>query len=268
MTLSLPLTYSHGVLRLYSHLVRYGVPTALAIVALVWIGAHFTWLSLPLYPVITVSVAAAAVATGANLLHLWQNGSRKRMTKLWISFGLMATAGLVAITVNVSVLVLTTVAVAALVAIARYRPQPGYPRTLAFSVIAALPVFAGAAAVDPVLAWQLPQVIIAAAIAMLFTLVLGLTDIAHSRQQSELPRSANLMAALALCFVLVLTMIAPVTIGWYGNLFRNLAIYTFGLPALGLFIIVWGNPTDTMLRIGRITLRVGSVLVLAALALA
>ncbi|MBD3332131.1 hypothetical protein GF356_04725 [candidate division GN15 bacterium] len=249
---------------------HYNVPAVLALVALVWIGARFTWLQLSLYPVIATSLCVAATATAATLLFRWQSGPRQTLTPLWVTFALMLVALILAVSVSMILTALTFIAVTAVVVIARRMPQSSLARGIASSILTTLPVFAGAAAVDPVLAWQLPQVLVAAAITLLFVLVLNLTALArkHLPDRPGRPRTAWVMAALVLWFVLVLTMIVPVTVGWYSAPFRNLAVYALGLPVLGLLIFVWGNPSDTMLRIGHSTLRGGSLLVLAALALA
>jgi hypothetical protein len=249
---------------------HYHVPAILALVALVWIGARFTWLQLSLYPVVATSLCVAAASTAATLLFRWQSGPRETLTPLWLTFALMLVALILAVSVSMILTALTFIAIAAVVIIAKHVPRFSLARGIAFSILATLPIFAGAAAVDPVLAWQLPQVLVAAAITLLFVLVLNLTALARTHQPDRPGRlrAACVMAALALWFVLVVTMIVPVTVGWYGTPFRNLAVYALGLPVLGLLIFVWGNPSDTMLRIGHSTLRGGSLLALAALALA
>jgi hypothetical protein len=270
LTISRRSLYPQSVKRLYTSLNQLGVPVALVAVALVWIGAHFTWLTLHLYPVVMSSLATAAIALAAALFARWQNGPREKTSRLWIAFGLTLSGVALTVTVNFSVTALAIVAIGAIILIARFLPEPGLPRTVALAPLAAMPIITGAAAVDPILARELPQVIVAAAITMLFALVIGLTDLARipTLRRPELPQSACLMAAIAVWSVLVLTMIVSVSFGWYGTLFRDLAVYALGLPVMGLLILIWGNPSDTMLRIGRITLRAGSLLALAALATA
>ena len=145
------------------------------------------------------------------------------------------------------------------------------------ALLAGLTFISGGLAVDPELAFALPGPLIAAVFAFLLHLVREIVkDVEDIDGDSAvgvrtLPQIIGvqkaLMVALLLLVALVILTILPVVAGWFGTVYKTIAIYLVDLPLLVLMILVWGTPSRLMLRLGSTGLKAGMVLGMVALVL-
>ena len=184
---------------------------------------------------------------------------------------------LLAATVNTEVALVATAVVLLLVAYNFLLKRIPLAGNLAIAVLGGLTFVTGGLAVDPKLALALPGPLIAALFAFLFHLV---REIVKDVQDLEGDSSVGLRTlpqvigvrrslglALMLFVMLVILTYLPILYGWFGTYYQIITVYVVDLPLLLLLILVWGNPTPSLLRIGSFGLKVGMGLGLIALIL-
>ncbi len=60
----------------------------------------------------------------------------------------------------------------------------------------------------------------------------------------------------------------PIFTGWFGEMYKILAVYVVDLPVLALLIFVWNNPSPRMLAAGSLVLKIGMAIGVIALLVA
>ncbi|MFQ5500519.1 MAG: geranylgeranylglycerol-phosphate geranylgeranyltransferase [Candidatus Zixiibacteriota bacterium] len=146
------------------------------------------------------------------------------------------------------------------------------------AALSALTFVAGGVAVDPRAAFSLPGPLVPAAFAFLFHMV---REIVKDVQDMEGDRTAGirtlpqvigvsraLIAALVLFLLLSIITLIPSVFGWYGGYYEIVAVYLMDIPLVALLVLIWRNPTPTLLRVGSTALKFGMGLGIVALLLA
>jgi geranylgeranylglycerol-phosphate geranylgeranyltransferase len=254
------------------------------------VGARMAW-TFPVYygPALTAMAAFLVCAAGNSLNDLSDieidrvshpervlvRGELTTQYALILSLVLNALAIVLALAVNLEVTAIIVVAIALLVLYNRWLKRWLLVGNLAVALLAALTFMAGGFAVDSVLALTLPGPLIPAVFALLFHLVREIVKDVQDMEGDQragyrsLPlvigSSKSLIIALILFVILLVCILAPIWMGWFGRAYEVISVYIVGLPLLGLLVFLWGNPNPRMLRIASTGLKVGMVLGLAAL---
>ncbi|MCK4632397.1 MAG: geranylgeranylglycerol-phosphate geranylgeranyltransferase [candidate division Zixibacteria bacterium] len=259
-------------------LIRVG--NCLLTMAAVWLGAYMTWLE-PVYLTPTLASVAAFLVCGAgnaindavdveidrvNKAHrvLVRGGLSVRYA-VWLAIILTVLAIGVGAVVNLEVLIVVVVACGLLVAYNLYLKRIPLVGNFVVALLGAMTFVTGGLAIHTTWAWELPGPLIPAAFALFLHIV---REIIKDAEDIEADRSAGvctlpqvvgvrsaLMIALGLLFVLILLTYVPVFFGWFGRGYEIIAIYIIDLPMLLLLILIWGNPTQKMLKIGSLALK-------------
>jgi geranylgeranylglycerol-phosphate geranylgeranyltransferase len=274
----------------YFKLIR-GVNCLLAATA-VLVGAYLTDYTIPMDALILTAIAAFLACAGGNAFNdlvdlkvdriahpdrVLVSGSIGKAEAFYIA-ALSSLFGLV-LSLFVNFWVFATVLAAILLLVAYNMALKHIPvlGNLTIALLAGLTFIAGGLAVDYDLTWVLPGPLIGSVYAVLFHFVRELMkdvqdlDGDQAAGITTLPRLIGQSPALVLClvlfFVLVVLTYIPVYYGWFGRYYEILTIYVVDLPMLALLILVWGNPTRRMLRIGSTALKAGMFLGMIALLL-
>jgi geranylgeranylglycerol-phosphate geranylgeranyltransferase len=261
--------------------------------ASVWLGAYMTWLTPDYLAPALASVAIFLLCAAGNIFNdlvdlesdrinhpgrILVTGQIGQRTALWISISAASLALLISIFVNLELFILI-ILMAAMLTIYNLRlkrlPMVG---NLTIALLSGLTFIAGGMAIEPSYIGHLPGPLIPAAMAFLIHLTREIIkdaediegDIVHGAR--TLPqivgRSKAAMAALILFALFVIVTCLPVFLGWFGRAYQIIAIYVVDLPVLALMILIWGNPTQKMLKAGSLSLKFAMILGVIALALA
>lgn len=274
----------------YFRLIR-GLNCTLAAIA-VLVGAYLTNYTIPTVDLTLTALAAFLVCAGGNAFNdlvdlrvdqishpnrVLVTGAIGKPQAFYVAV-LSSLLGLVA-SVFVNVWVSGTVLVALLLLLAynillKHIPVLG---NLTVAIVAGLTFVAGGLAVDYDLTWMLPGPLLGSIYAVFFhfvrELLKDIQDLDGDRAVdiATLPvvigRASTLALCLGLFFVLVVLTCIPVYYGWFGRYYEILTIYVVDLPVLALLILIWGNPTRLMLRIGSLALKGGMLVGMVALVL-
>jgi geranylgeranylglycerol-phosphate geranylgeranyltransferase len=254
------------------------------------VGARMAW-TFPVYygPALTAMAAFLVCAAGNALNDLSDieidrinhpgrvlvAGELTTRYALILSIVLNVLAVVLAVAVNLEVTAIVVFAAALLVLYNLWLKRLPLIGNLAVALLAALTFMAGGFAVDSILALTLPGPLIPAVFALLFhfvrEIVKDVQDMEGDRRAGyrSLPlvigQSKSLIIALVLFIILLLCILVPIWMGWFGRTYEIITVYIVGLPLLGLLVFLWGNPNPRMLRIASNGLKVGMVLGLAAL---
>ena len=259
----------------------------------VLVGAAMTWVVPTYYGPVVAALSAFLICAAGNIVNdlvdedvdrtnhpdrVLVRGaiSRRSATNLAVVVHLLAMV--VALAVSV-VIAMTAAAIMALLFVynlwLKRLPLAG---NVLVAVLAALTFVIGGLAVNPHLTLALPGPLIAAVFAFFFHLVREIVkdvqDIEGDRRigMRTLPHvigvQKSLSLALALFVVLVLLTYLPILLSWFSAYYQVIAVYVVDLPLLLLLILVWGNPSRSLLRAGSVGLKAGMVLGLVALMVA
>ncbi len=258
--------------------------------ASVGLGAHLTWLQPVYYGPFVGALAAFFVCAAGNVMNdildipidrinrpkrvLARGGLSVRFA--WVVAGFCTFCALIcAIAVNWVVTVTVVVALLLLAAYNLWLKRMLLLGNLAIAVLSALTFMTGGWAVDFKLAMVLPGPLIPAVFALLFHLVRevlkDVEDIEGDRRigVKTLPQvigiSRSLISTLVLFFVLALLTYIPVLAGWFGRTYEVIIVYVVDLPTLAMLILIWGNPSPRMLKLGSMGLKIGMGLGMIAL---
>ncbi len=184
---------------------------------------------------------------------------------------------LLAMTVNLHVALLALGVIALLLLYNLRLKRVPVVGNILIALLGGLTFITGGLAVDEVLTFVLPGPLIGAVFAFLFHLVREMVkdvqDLEGDRRIGirTVPQiigvRSSLSLALLLFFVLVVLTYIPILGGWFGTCYRIITVYVIDLPLLLLLILLWGNPSPSMLRIGSAALKIGMGLGLVALVL-
>ena len=259
----------------------------------VWIGAYLTWLTPVYYGPTVASIGAFFVCAAGNILNdyldvdadrinrpdrvLVRGGlQRKTALRLVIAFNLVAL--ITGLAVSLEVLAIASVTIALLTAYNFHLKRVPLLGNATVALLAGLTFMTGGLAVAPHFVLRLPGPLVAAVFAFLFHLVRevlkDVQDMEGDRQVAlntlplRIGARKSLGLALAMYLVLVLLTYLPVFLHWYGRSYTIITVYIVDLPLLALLILIWGNPSGLMLKVGSVALKVGMVLGLVALVLA
>ncbi len=259
-------------------LIRIG--NCLLTMAAVWLGAYMTWLE-PVYLTPTLaSVAAFLVCAAGNAINDAVDVEIDRVNKahrvlvrgglsvryaVWLAIISTALAIGVAVVVNLEVLLIVIAACGLLTAYNLYLKRIPLVGNFVVALLGAMTFVAGGLAIHTTWAWELPGPLIPAVFALFLHIV---REIIKDAEDIEADSSAGvctlpqvvgvrsaLMIALGLLFVLILLTYVPVFLGWFGRGYEIITIYVIDLPMLLLLILIWGNPTQKMLKIGSLALK-------------
>jgi len=259
----------------------------------VGVGAYMTWLRTFYYGPLVAALAAFLVCAGGNVINdlvdvetdrinhpqrtLVRNSLSRRYA-VTLAVGCNILAILLAFAVNQAVAGVALVVIILLL-VYNYRlkriPLAG---NIVIALLTGMTFITGGLAVDHVMAFTLPGPIIPAVFAFFFHLVREIIkdvqDIEGDRQAGvkTLPQvvgvQKSLLVALVAFFVLVLLTYVPIIAAWFGMYYKIITVYMIDLPLLALLILIWGNPTPKMLRVGSLSLKTGMGLGLVALVVA
>ena len=274
----------------YFRLIR-AVNCLIAAVA-VLVGAYLTNYVIPTVDLILTAISAFLVCAGGNALNdlvdlktdainrpdrVLVRGDIGKPTAFYIAVSNTVLGLILSAFVNLWVFVTVATAILLLVAynlLLKHVPVLG---NLIVAIVSGLTFIAGGLAVDFDLTWMLPGPLIGAVYAVFFhyvrELIKDIQDIEGDSAAgiATLPLkigvSASVATGLILFFVLVVLTYVPVYYAWFGRFYEVVVIYIVDLPLLALLILIWGNPSRLMLRIGSIGLKAGMLLGLAALVL-
>jgi len=261
--------------------------------ASVWLGAYMTWLTPDYLAPSLASLAMFLLCAAANVFNdlvdldsdrinhphrVLVNGEIAPRTALWLSISAASLALLISIFVNLELFILILLMAAMLAAYNLYLKRLPIAGNITVALLSGLTFIAGGMAIEPSWIGHLPGPLIPAVMAFLIHLV---REILKDTEDIEgdarygvrtLPqligRSKAAMAALILFALFVIVTCLPVFLGWFGRAYQIIAIYVVDLPVLALMILIWGNPTQKMLKAGSLSLKFAMILGVIALALA
>lgn len=261
--------------------------------ASVWLGAYMTWLTpdylAPALASLAIFLLCAAGNTFNDLVDLESDrinhpervlvtGRITPRAALWISISAASLALLISIFINLELFILLIFMAGMLTAYNLRLKRMPLVGNITIALLSGLTFIAGGMAIEPSWIGQLPGPLIPAAMAFLIHLareiIKDAEDIEGDRHHGArtLPqligRSKTAMAALVLFSLFVIVTCLPVFLGWFGRAYQIIAIYVVDLPILALMILIWGNPTQKMLKAGSLSLKFAMILGVIALALA
>ena len=134
---------------------------------------------------------------------------------------------------------------------------------------------AGGLAVDPAETFRLPGPLIPALLVFLFLLVREIIkdvqDIEGDRLSNvkTLPQVIGVRLSLWISFMIFLILtgvaLASVMLGWLDSRYELITIYILGLPLGALLLLMCLRPTERMLQIASISLKVGMIIGIVAI---
>lgn len=286
----MPIFSGVRVIRDYLSLIR-AVNCAVASAG-VWVGAYLASPGLPVAPVLLTSVAVFLVCAAGNMLNDVVdlaidriNRPRRTLVRgavsvpraklLVVAFNTLAIV--VSLLVSWQVLIVVTLsAIALFVYNIRLKGVP-LVGNFVVAILGGLTFVVGGMAVDPRLLSVLPGPAVPAIFAVLFHLVREIIkdveDVEGDRRADvkTIPQFVGPVAALTIAIglfvVLVLLTLVPIYYDWFSRAYEILTVYVIDLPLLALLIVVWGNPTKRLLRVGSMALKTGMIVGLFAMVL-
>ncbi len=258
----------------------------------VWIGAWMTWFHPVYYNPLLASLAAFLTCAGGNSINDYLDisidrinrpertlvkGTLSRPDALKVGIGSNVLALVLALTVNQAVTITAVIVISLLLAYNLFLKRVPLAGNVTIALLGGLTFITGGLAVDPTLTWVLPGPLIPAVFALLFHLVREILKDVQDREGDRqagirtLPQIIGVQPALLVCLALFLLLViftfVPIVTGWFGDVYKVIAVYIVDLPTLALLILIWANPSPKMLNIGSIALKLGMILGLVALVL-
>jgi geranylgeranylglycerol-phosphate geranylgeranyltransferase len=256
----------------------------------VWLGAYMTWLTPVWAEPLIASLAAFLVCGAGNAVNDIIDRDIDRVNhpgrvlvtgSLSVRWAWTAAAGQAAVALAAAVVLnteLLLLVIGALVLVLAYNLRLKQIPLLGNLVVALLAGFtfvAGGLAVDPGMLFYLPGPLVPAVFAVMFHLVRELVkdaldldgDRLHGLRTlpGQIGVSATILLALVVFAALAVLTYVPVVRHWFSGAYTIITVYLIDLPLLLLLILVWGNPSRPMLRLGSAALKLGMVLGLVAL---
>ena len=202
-------------------------------------------------------------------------GALSKRFALWLTIILSILAVGISLLVNLSVAVVVLVAILLLLSYNFYLKKIPVIGNIVIAFLGALTFITGGLAIDFDMTWDLPGPLIPAVFAFLLHLVREMLkdveDISGDRmlEIKTLPQligvNRTLLISLFLFFILVILTFIPIFTGWFGRIYEIITVYIIDLPMLILLILIWGNPSQKMLKIGSYSLKFCMVLGVIAL---
>ena len=238
------------------------------------LGAYMAWLGDAYLAAILSAIAAFFVCAAGNALNdlsdinidrinrpervlVRGSISEKSASTIVVVFNVVAMAA--AIAVNAAVTVIVAAAILLMVAYNLYLKKIPVLGNAVIALLGGLTFMVGGFAADRVMAVTLPGPLIPAVLAFVLHLVREIVkdveDIEGDRRMGirTLPQvigvRPSLLAALCLFFGFVILTYIPIFTGWFGLGYKIIAVYVIDLPMLALLIVIWGNPSQKMLKI-------------------
>ncbi len=254
------------------------------------LGAYLCWLRPVYYGPFVTAVAAFFVCAAGNIMNdildipidkinrpqrVLVRGALTVKFAWYLAIGCASIAVVCALAVNWAVLTTVLLALVLLAAYNLWLKKMLIAGNLAIAVLSSLTFMTGGWAVDYKLALVLPGPLVPAVFAFLFHLVREILkdaeDIDGDRRIGvrTLPQvigvGRSLMLGLGIFFVLAVITCIPILAGWFGTAYHVITVYVVDIPILIILILVWGNPSPRMLRMGSICLKAGMGLGMIAL---
>jgi len=252
-----------------------------------------TWLK-PLYfnPVIAGISAFLVCAAGNSLNDLLDieidrinrpervlvRGALSKRFTLWLTIILSILAIGISFLVSLSVSAVVLLAILLLLSYNFYLKKIPLAGNIVIALLGALTFITGGLAIDFEMTWDFPGPLIPAVFAFLLHLVREMLkdveDISGDRllKIKTLPQligvNRAVLLSLFLFFMLVILTFIPIFTGWFGRVYEVITVYIIDLPMLILLILIWGNPSQKMLKIGSYSLKFCMVLGVIALLMA
>ncbi|MDH4155908.1 MAG: geranylgeranylglycerol-phosphate geranylgeranyltransferase [candidate division Zixibacteria bacterium] len=241
----------------------------------VGLGAYMAWLGDAYLPAILSAMAAFFVCAAGNVLNdladigidrinrperVLVRGSISEKSALTIVVVFNVVALAIAFAVNSAVTILVASAILLMTAYNLYLKKVPVLGNAVVALLGGLTFMVGGFASDRVMAVALPGPPVPAVLAFLLHLVREIVkdveDLEGDRRMGirTLPQAIgvrpSLLVALCLFFSFVILTYIPIFAGWFGLGYKIIAVYIIDLPMLALLIVIWGNPSQKMLKIG------------------
>lgn len=256
----------------------------------VGLGAHLVAGDIAFYGPAMAALCAAFVCAAGNIVNdlvdididrinrphrtlVRQALSRRFAITLAIVLNIAALG--VALTVSTAVALIGLVAIGLLMAYNLRLKRVTFLGNVVIALLGGMTFLTGGMAVDLAGAFELPGPLIPALFAFLFHLVREIVkdvqDIAGDRKLGikTLPQAIgvrpSLWLALGSFLVLVAATFVPIWLGWFGEWYKLITIYTMDLPLAALLILLCFRPTERMLQVVSWALKVGMVLGIVAI---
>lgn len=181
----------------------------------------------------------------------------------------------VALTVSIPVTLIGLVAIGLLMAYNLRLKRVTFLGNVVIALLGGMTFLTGGMAVDLAGAFKLPGPLIPALFAFLFHLVREIVkdvqDLEGDRRLDvkTLPQAIgvkpSLRIALGIFLVLVAVTLVPVLLGWFGEWYELITIYTMDLPLAALLSLICLRPTERMLQVVSWSLKVGMVVGIVAI---
>lgn len=256
----------------------------------VGLGAHLVAGDIAFYGPVMAALCAAFVCAAGNIVNdlvdididrinrphrtlVRQALSRRFAITLAIVLNIAALG--VALTVSTAVALIGLVAIGLLMAYNLRLKRVTFVGNVVIALLGGMTFLTGGMAVDLAGAFDLPGPLIPALFAFLFHLVREIVkdvqDIAGDRKLGvpTLPQAIgvkpSLWLALGLFLALAAATLVPIWLGWFGEWYKQITIYTMDLPLAALLILLCFRPTERMLQVVSWALKVGMVLGIVAI---
>jgi len=259
----------------------------------VGVGAYLTTGTISHYRSLLAAIAAFFVCAAGNVVNdlvdikidrinrphrVLVQGLLTRRYALGLAIVLHVVAIIVASLVDFKVAAVALVALILLLAYNLHLKRVPFLGNATVAFLAGMTFVSGGIAADPESVLVLPGPLVPALFAFFFHLVREIVkdvdDIDGDRAADivTLPQilgiRPSLILALGLYSVLTVLTLLPAILDWYGSWYKIITIYVVDLPMLLLLIIVWGNPSRSLLRITSLALKIGMGLGIVALMVA
>lgn len=256
----------------------------------VWVGALLTWLEPVIVAPLVVSLATFFVCASGNIVNdivdipidrinrpqrvLVQQLIPIRSAYIYSVLLNIVALGM-ALTINIYTFLSAFTAICLLYLYNYKAKQVPIIGNIIIALLAGMVFLTGGLAVNFTLTFTLPGPLVGALFAFLFHLVRevvkDIEDIDGDLQAGikTLPiifgKRPSVAIAMSIFFILTLCTYIPIFKGWYSDTYKYITVYAVDFPILIFLIFLWGNPTQKMLKVASLILKIGMALGIVAL---